>query len=114
MTMSAATLDQPTYIKSPKTRPQRAKPITQAIELQELLFRAAHGKETTPAALAQVARAWSELEERKRILGMKPKPKDVDVAALQAAKAKRNAPSQGFTETPIEKGKTPKVETPTQ
>lgn len=41
---------------------------------------ASRNPETTPSALAQLARAWSELEERKRILRMKPKPKDIDVS----------------------------------
>jgi hypothetical protein len=42
---------------------------------------------TTPAARAQLARAWDVLEERKRILRMKPKPKDVDVT--KAARARQ-------------------------
>ena len=41
---------------------------------------ASRKRETTPSALSQLARAWSDLEERKRILRMKPKPKDVDVS----------------------------------
>jgi len=42
---------------------------------------------------AQCARAWDVLEERKRILRMKPKPRDIDVSERVAArKASRLAP----------------------
>lgn len=33
----------------------------------------------TPGQLKQLADSWSNLEERKRILRMKPKPRDVEV-----------------------------------
>ena len=48
--------------------------------MQDVLAKDALDPGITPSARAQVARAWCELEERKRILRMKPKPKDVDVA----------------------------------
>ena len=64
-------------------------PYHQAVELQAILMDAARNEETTQASLAQVARAWSELEERKRILKMKPKPKDVDVSGTRR---RSNAP----------------------
>jgi hypothetical protein len=69
---------------------------SQAKELQQLLMESARSKETTPSALAQVARAFSDLEELKLRLRMKPAPKPVDVAALQAAKAKRQKPATAF------------------
>ena len=47
--------------------------------MQRLAFSKANDPKTSAAALAQLMRAWSELEERKRILRMKPKPKDIDV-----------------------------------
>lgn len=47
--------------------------------MQETAFKMHDKAETTPSALAQLMRAFSELEERKRILRMKPKPKDIDV-----------------------------------
>ncbi|MGO8928292.1 MAG: hypothetical protein ACLQU3_15600 [Limisphaerales bacterium] len=47
--------------------------------MQDVLAKDALDPETTPSARAQVARAWEVLEERKRILRMKPKPKDIDV-----------------------------------
>jgi hypothetical protein len=92
-------LDHTGFVNSPKTRPQRAKPVIQAIKLQDILFKIAHSGEITPAALAQVARAWCELEDTKRDIQMKPRPKPVDVAQMEAAKAKRKAPAKGFSET---------------
>ena len=32
--------------------------------------------------LSQLARAFTDLEERKRILRMRPKPRDIDVTAM--------------------------------
>ena len=48
--------------------------------MQQVLLTDALNTKTTAAARAQVARAWDVLEERKRVLRMKPKPKDVDVS----------------------------------
>lgn len=59
---------------------------------------AANSEEITPAALAQVARAWSDLEERKRILRMKPAPKPVDVPLKRA---KRKPSVQGADLVPM-------------
>lgn len=101
LTMNANALDQPPYVKSPKTRPQRAKPVTQAIVLQQILYDAANAKAIAPTALAQVARAWCELEDTKRDIQMKPRPKPIDVAQMHAAK--RKPASRGFTETPADK-----------
>ena len=57
----------------------KSRPYHKALELQELVLAAAKKETTTPSALAQLARAWAVLEEQKRILRMKPKPKDIDV-----------------------------------
>ena len=43
-----------------------------------------------PAELCSLTKAWTELEERKRIIRMKPKPRDVDVGK-EAAKAPKRA-----------------------
>jgi hypothetical protein len=61
-------------------QPGRKSVYSQAVELQDTIMNASRNPGTTPSALAQLARAWSELEERKRILRMKPKPKDIDVS----------------------------------
>ncbi len=65
----------------------------QACELQDLMLRDARDDKTTPSQRAQLARAWSELEERKRILRMRPKPKDIDVS-----KPVKNIQQPTFTE----------------
>lgn len=49
--------------------------------MQQVLLTDALNPETPPRERAQVACAWERLEERKRILRMRPKPKDVDVSA---------------------------------
>ena len=71
-----------------KTRPKRAKAFTQILEMQDTLRRDALNPATPPRERAQVACAWERLEERKRILRMKPKPKDIDVSK----KEKRGLP----------------------
>lgn len=91
---------------SPKTRPIHARAFTQARELQELLMDAANSEEITPAALAQVARAWSELEERKRVLKMKPAPKPIDVSVV---KPKRQRTSPVVMVDPATPGSQPPV-----
>lgn len=53
---------------------------TQAMQVQDLLLNEAKDCKGKPAQLAQVARAWKELEYLKRDIRMKPKPKPVDVA----------------------------------
>lgn len=62
-----------------RSRPKCSRAFSQAIAMQDMLFADALKPETPPRERAQVARAWAELEERKRILKMKPKPKDVAV-----------------------------------
>jgi hypothetical protein len=81
----------------------KSRPYHKALELQELVLAAAKKETTTPSALAQLARAWSDLEDRKRILRMKPKPKDVDVSE----KARKRLPYPGMSmilNAPIEDG----------
>lgn len=72
--------------------------------MQRMLLADALKPETTAPARAQVARAWCELEERKRILRMKPKPKDADVSKDKPKKRPwEREPSfiePGFSETP--------------
>jgi hypothetical protein len=76
----------------------RKSPHSQTIELQELLIEEARNAKGKPMARAVVARAWKELEYLKRDIKMKPKPKPVDVAALEAEK-RRHPP---YWEMPIE------------
>ena len=80
-------------------------PFNSAIILQELIMKAAKAENTAPSALAQLARAWSELEERKRIIKMKPLPKAIDVTPR-----KRQArPPAAFVELPQAQVEPPKT-----
>jgi hypothetical protein len=63
----------------PRMKPGRRGVVLQALDMQRVLVADAHNPKTTPSARAQVARTWEVLEERKQILRMKPKPKDVEV-----------------------------------
>ena len=71
-----------------RIRPGKRHSIRQVLDLQKQLYNAGMAKGIAPSALAQVSRAWCELEERKRIIRMKPKPKDVDVSKDHAKKPK--------------------------
>lgn len=75
-------------------------PFETAVKLQSLIVNVAESGQATPSALAQLARAWSELEDRKRIIKMKPAPKPVDVQQLADRKTKRSKPAKGFSEMP--------------
>jgi hypothetical protein len=84
-----------------KTRPKRAKAFTQILEMQDMLRRDALKPETPPRERAQVACAWERLEERKRILRMKPKLKDVDTTLAEKRK-QANRPKVVFSLEPDE------------
>ena len=79
-----------------RARQGRRGAYQQLVELQRKLYDAAHSDDCTPSALSQVVRAWCEAEERKRILRMKPKPRDVDVSKAHAPSRARHATN--FTE----------------
>jgi hypothetical protein len=68
--------------------------LSQLIDMERILAKDALNPTTKPSARAQVARAWEVLEERKRILRMKPKPKDVDVDPQNHQKRMRTVPAQ--------------------
>jgi hypothetical protein len=69
-----------------RMKPGRRGAITQVLDIQGMLYKDAMNPETSAGYRAQVARAWEVLEERKRILRMKPKPKDIDVDPAALAK----------------------------
>ena len=72
------------------------KPILQAIELQAIAMRDCRDEKTAPHIRAALMRAWCDLEERKRILRMKPKPRDIDVSKPRKSSRKPAA----FVELP--------------
>lgn len=59
---------------STRIRPGRRLSLRQALELQQLVFDTAFGGTAKPAEIAQLARAWDVLEDRKRVLRGKPLP----------------------------------------
>src|ERR1035441_648610 len=99
--MDAASLISPSKPLSPKTRPTTSTAFRQAKELQTLAFTTAFEQGTTASARAQLMRAWSELEERKRILRMKPKPKDIDVDP------RNHRPARGSVQAQLSDGPEP-------
>jgi hypothetical protein len=81
--------------KPGNNHPKRAAALSQVIAIQSKLYDDVMSNKTSPSARAQLARAFDVLEERKRIMRMIAKPKDVDVAP------KSRKPT-GFT-SPIER-----------
>lgn len=57
--------------------------LSQAIQLQKLIFKDATNPKTDKMERAQLTQAWDRLEERKRILRMTPKPAAQRVAAKE-------------------------------
>lgn len=51
------------------------------LEAERLLMEDMRKGDTTPAVRAQLARALDCILERKRILRMRPKPRDIDVSS---------------------------------
>jgi len=97
-----------------KKRPHYKQAYIDALEIQQLVVDDAKNEECTRKERCMLARAFKELEELKLRLRMKGPPKPVDPAELDRAKAKRNAPAQGFTEAPGEtkQGAKSKVQKP--
>lgn len=67
------------------------KPYRDAVKMQTVLMRDIENPATKPIERAQLARAWDALEERKRILKMKPLPKPIDVSANQGKQTRKPA-----------------------
>lgn len=95
-------------VKNPKTRPMWPRAFTQARQLQELAFKSAFDAETTPAAQAQLMRAWDVLEERKRVLRMRPAPKPVEVPAPGQRRRQRRAERVEPVDGPHDPSEAPK------
>ena len=64
----------------------RTNAYQQIMAVQRLLLRDLFKKDTTPLVRAHLARAFDVLEERKRIMKMRPKPKDIDIDPVSLAK----------------------------
>ena len=73
-----------------RIRPGRRTALRQALELQERVFAEGIKLEVKPMELAQLARAWDCLEDRKRILRGRPLP-----GSLKPEKQKPRTHDQG-------------------
>jgi hypothetical protein len=64
----------PAYPPPPKPGEVRNRPQKQVVELQNLVFEAAKKEGSEGKNLSSLARAWCDLEERRRILKGRPLP----------------------------------------
>jgi hypothetical protein len=81
-----ALLDQSTPANGgTRIRPGRRIAIRQALQIQQRVFEESLKSGVKPSDLAQLARAWDCLEERKRILRGRPLP-----GSLKPEKPRRN------------------------
>lgn len=84
----------------PKSRPNCSTAFSQAVAMQRMLLADALSPKTPARERAQVARAWKDLEEQKRILRMKPAPKAVDANEYKERQKKRKKVDEpAFVET---------------
>ena len=83
---------QPTaLVRQRRLRPGKIRALSQCLELQQLCYDVAHRQESKGAEVAQLARAWEALEERKRILRNKPLP-----GSLKPEQEKRSKPTAAW------------------
>lgn len=68
-----------------------------ACKIQNKILAQMDAPKLTPKDLAALTSAWERLEERKRILRMKPAPKAVDVPLK--SKPSRGQPRESFSES---------------
>lgn len=68
-------------------KPKRAKAMTQALQIQDMLVKDCMDENTTATARSLCARAFESLERLKRDMRMQPKPKPVDVAFVRKSRA---------------------------
>jgi len=67
---------------NPARKPRRLSKRLQILALQESLYSMVRGDKVEPQAAASCARAWDVLEDRLRVMKMKPKPRDQDVPVV--------------------------------
>ena len=74
--------------------------FTQIVEMQALLLKDCKDEKTPAGYRAQCVRAWDVLEERRRILRMRPKPRDIDVSDHVAKRKASRLPPPLILEQP--------------
>jgi|WetSurMetagenome_2_1015567.scaffolds.fasta_scaffold1269446_1 hypothetical protein len=103
--MEALTV-RPKVVCSPvRIKPGKRVALRQVLQLQQRLFEESGKAGVKPSDLAQLARAWDILEERKRILKGRPLPGSLKPATLKTPKRKYwvnleplDSPEDGETE----------------
>lgn len=81
---------------------QRLSPISQLVDIQWVIYCHAVNPKTKAGECASLARAWTDLEERKRIMRMKPAPKAVDVSKLPGRRKSQHQSSGPIGEAPAQ------------
>jgi hypothetical protein len=93
---------QPPQLLAAKGRPHHPEPYCQALVIQRILFATIQNPKLAARDQAQVARAWREIEELKRDIKMKPKPKPIDVSPEAIEKRMRRINGRTALAAPIE------------
>lgn len=62
-------------------------PLAQLKRLQRVLYSRAQDAKTEDKVIAALACAWERLEERKRVMTMKPAPKPIDTTPRKRSRA---------------------------
>lgn len=96
-----------------KKRTHRNAVLTELREMQELVLADCRDPETPAAARAQLMRAYDVLEERKRIIRMQPKPRDVDVGVKGRSKRAVRASLVPMPQASAQDGPVPGASAPT-
>ena len=86
-------LPRPRKLPPKGPHPKQKSAHLQAVEIQLLLLQDMRDTKTTAASRAQLARAWSDIENRKRELRNRPLPKPVDVVEQKRRRAPPAAPT---------------------
>lgn len=83
---------QPPNLTGRSRRTHKNTKLQQAIAMQKIAFELAQDPSTAPNTVSALMRAWCDVDERIRIIRMKPKPKDIDVSAAKATSARPAPP----------------------
>lgn len=81
-----------------RTRPKVPTALTQARQMQDVLFKGALDPDIKPLERSSLARVWCELEETKRKLRMKPLPKAIDVQVKSGPGSRKRKAQASFEE----------------
>ena len=77
-----------------RTRPKKAKEVSEVMELQRLIFERAHKPDIADRSLAILSVAYEKLSERRRILRGKPLPGQLRPDLIAEVKRKQKVSRQ--------------------